>query len=274
MPDMSKRLQRQAKRIQEENQHYGGGPLPDFEKVGRHTFQTLLAAGLLPTHKLLDFGCGSLRNGFWLMRFMDEGNYYGLEPVEKGVRGGLQHLIGPELEEFKKPTFRFSNDCDMGAFGVPFDYVVARSILSHACPGLLHKMLESFARSSPDGTFFVSYWRHDAPEVPPPPGSKENPHPTRPRWQFWKPYPFPLSPIPPEIERYRNMSIRPERLKEGIEFAVGDDLPDDDMRFIHVITYSLGKIQDIAATYGLSAEEDWTFTPLNRQIWLKIKRAE
>ena len=146
---MSTELVKLGERIAAETGHYSGGSAHDFEIVGRHTFQTLVAGGLLPSHRLLDFGCGSLRNGYWLMRYLDSGNYYGIEPVEKGVRAGLQHLIGPELEAFKQPTFRFSTDNDISAFGVPFDFVVARSILSHTCPGLLHHMLKTFASSCP-----------------------------------------------------------------------------------------------------------------------------
>jgi hypothetical protein len=244
-----------GKRIAKDTGHYAGGPLHDFEIIGRHTFQTLLAGGLLPSHRLLDFGCGSLRNGYWLMRFLDTGNYYGIEPVEKGVRAGLKHLIGPELEAFKKPTFRFTTDNDIGAFGVPFDYVVARSILSHTCPGMLHQMLKTFASSCPNGVLYGSYWRLDLPDPD-----------SIPWWRAWERH-------RPEVARYRNMRVNPASLKENQIYAVGDELPDDDLRFIEIITYSLGRIQSIAAKYGLTVEEDWTFRPLNKQIWLKFRKA-
>ena len=109
---MSTDLVELGRRIARETGHYAGGPPHDFEIVGRHTFQTLLAGGLMPSHRLLDFGCGSLRNGNWLMRCLDTGNYYGIEPVEKGVRAGLKHLIGPELEAFKKTLAGFLEYCE------------------------------------------------------------------------------------------------------------------------------------------------------------------
>jgi SAM-dependent methyltransferase len=239
-----------GKRVASETGHYSGGNARDFDKVGRHTLQTLVADGLLPSHRVLDFGCGSLRNGYWLIRFLDSGNYYGIEPVEKSVRAGLKHLIGPELEEFKKPQFLFNRENNIGAFGVPFDYAVARSILSHTCPGMLHRILESFVNSSPNGTFFASYWRHDIPATPP----------------WWRR----RQRRSPEITRYKNMAVNTGGMKETDVFAVGDELPDDDMRFIQIITYSLSRIQEIAGQYGLSAEEDWTFAPINQQIWLKF----
>jgi hypothetical protein len=240
-----------GKRVSQETRHYAGGPPQVFEIVGRHTFQTLLAGGLLPSHRLLDFGCGSLRNGYWLMRFLDSGNYYGIEPVEKGVRAGLKHLIGPELESFKKPTFRFTNDNDISAFGVQFDYVMARSILTHTCPGMLHQILRTFASSCPNGVLYGSYWRHDLPGR---------------GWRAWEL-------LRPGVARYWKMKVNPAILKEHQIYAVGDELPDDDMRFIEIVTFSFEKIQAMAAQYGLSVEEDWTFKPINQQIWLKFRRA-
>lgn len=233
--------------IQSETGVYNGGPSRDFERVGRHTFQTLLASGLLPSHRLLDFGCGSLRNGYWLIRFLDSGNYYGIEPVEKGVRSGLKHLVDDELEAFKKPNFRFNKNSDIAEFGVPFDFVVMRSILTHACPGMLRKMLETFARSSPEGTMLASYWRLDIPEDTSA-GSKN--------------------------ARYNNLAVTGDQLDPKRVYAHGDDLSDNDMRFVAIVRYSLSRVQDIAADYGLSVEEDWSFAPINRQIWLRIKKAE
>jgi len=236
-----------GRRITEETGHYSGGPLPVFEEVGRHTFQTLVAGGLLPYHKFLDFGCGSLRNGYWFMRFLDAGNYYGIEPVEKGVRAGLKHLIGPELEAFKKPQFIFNDESDISAFGVPFDYVMARSIVTHTCPGMLRKMLKTFAESCPDGVMYASYWRLDLPKAP----------------TF-------LS-RNSERNKYQNMAVSDKGLGPNQIYVHGDDLPDDDMRFVEIIRYSFGYIENLAAEYGLSVEEDWTYPPVSKQIWLKFR---
>jgi len=242
---MSTDLKEIGKRITDETGHYSGGPPHSFEIVGRQTLQILLANGLLPSHRLLDFGCGSLRNGYWLMRFLDSGNYYGIEPVEKGVRAGLKHLIGSELEAFKRPTFLFNTESDISAFGVPFDYVVARSIVTHTCPGMLRKMLKTFASSSPDGTMLASYWRLDLPTSILP--SSQN-------------------------SRYKDMAVSAKSLGPKQVYVHGDDLPDDDMRFVEIVRYSLARVQKIAGEFGLSAEEDWTFTPINKQIWLKFKK--
>src|SRR6185312_1001449 len=39
----------------------------------------LRGQGLLPRHSLLDYGCGVLRGGIPLIRYLDAGNYVGLD---------------------------------------------------------------------------------------------------------------------------------------------------------------------------------------------------
>ncbi|MEM1142179.1 MAG: class I SAM-dependent methyltransferase [Pseudomonadota bacterium] len=151
-----------AVEIEKRTGRYSGGPVKSFEAVGRDALATLLSEGLLPSHKLLDFGCGSLRLGYWLIRFLDEGCYFGIEPFRKGVEAGLELGIGEELQEFKRPRFSFSNENNFGVFDEQFDYVIARSILTHTAPGMLTSILKSFRTTCPAGVFLASYWREDS----------------------------------------------------------------------------------------------------------------
>jgi hypothetical protein len=141
---------------------FTGGHINRFEKIGRHTFDTALALGLASGHKLLDFGAGALRLGYWFVRFLDAGNYYAIEPCAERLEGGKTHLLGPDILREKAPTFHVSDKCDMTAFGVPFDFVIARSILTHTHPGMLHQILEEFSRcAAPHGIMLASYWALD-----------------------------------------------------------------------------------------------------------------
>lgn len=148
-----------AELIKRETHRYTGGPAHVFEKAGRDTFVALLREGLLPHHKLLDFGAGCLRLGYWFVRFLDSGNYYAIEPVASMMEAGKKHLFGPDIIRDKAPTFHVSANCDMTSFGVQFDYVVARSILTHTKPGMLHRILSEFAKcATPNGAMLASYW--------------------------------------------------------------------------------------------------------------------
>jgi SAM-dependent methyltransferase len=143
---------------------YTGGPQRDFERVGRDCFITLLENGLRPDHKLLDLGCGALRLGYWFVRFLDAGNYCGIEPVAKMLEPGKLYSLGEELIAAKRPRFSNNAECEFGSFGVRFDFVVARSILTHTTPGMLRKILSEFSRhAAPGGKFIASYWRKGDP---------------------------------------------------------------------------------------------------------------
>ena len=223
------KMQQVVDAIVGESNHYSGGPLRDFECVGRDAFIHLLLHGLLPHHRLLDFGCGSLRLGYWLIRFLDPNCYFGIDPIPKGVDAGLKYAVGDELAAIKRPKFEFIGNCDMTAFGQTFDYVVARSILTHTTPGMLHLILKQFAAVTSTGVFLASYWRTDGEYV-----------------------------------------IDTSHVEGKYETAIGDDLPDDDHRFIAFVKFSWPYIQAAAERASLNVEELNDLEPINQQIWLKF----
>ncbi len=138
---------------------YTGGPIQHFEIVGRDTIISLLQNGLRPDHTLLDFGCGALRLGYWLIRLLDKGNYYGIEPVSSMIEAGKKYSLGTDLIDLKQPQFSANSECDFSVFGVQFDFVVARSIFTHMTPALLRKTLESFQNNSKqNAVMLASYW--------------------------------------------------------------------------------------------------------------------
>jgi SAM-dependent methyltransferase len=152
-------LDRVAERIEEAAGGYTGGPRGSFEAAGRDALLALLESGLLPSHKVLDFGCGALRVGYWLVRFLDPNCYCGIDR-ERKVEIGKRFALTPELLAFKAPRFDDNRDCDMSVFGERFDFVLARSIFTHMAPGLVRKSLASFRENSPpSGVLLASYYR-------------------------------------------------------------------------------------------------------------------
>jgi SAM-dependent methyltransferase len=141
--------------------NFTGGPTNQFEAVGRETFVALLECGLLPHHNMLDFACGALRLGWWLIRFMDEGRYFGIEPNTQWLDAGKRITIGEELLNRKKPRFNNNMEHRLDVFDVKFDAAVARSVLTHLNPGAMRILFQQFAQNcSPNGFFLVSYWEH------------------------------------------------------------------------------------------------------------------
>ena len=135
-----------------------GVPLATFEQAGRGRLIALLGEGLAPESKVLDIGCGCLRVGYWLVRFLEPGCYCGIEPARQRVEYGLQYLFSPEELAVKRPRFDFNADFDSSVFKVSFDFFLATSIWSHASKQQIQVTLDSFTRdSAPGGIFLTSY---------------------------------------------------------------------------------------------------------------------
>src|SRR5438093_1126968 len=80
--------------------------------MGRLWFEALVREGLLPSSRLLDVGCGTLRLGYWLMHFLEPGHYYGLEPQVDMLEAGRTEIIEPHVLERAKPHFAHNFDFD------------------------------------------------------------------------------------------------------------------------------------------------------------------
>lgn len=158
--------------IARELEHSGiftGGPVESFESAGREQISVLLQEGLLPTSKLLDIGCGCLRAGYWLVRLLDRGCYFGIEPNLPMLEAGRGRVLGAALEQAKRPCFDCNDRFDFSVFGVKFDIFLARSIWSHASKVQILLMLDGLVENANDNAFFLASY------LPAPPAS----------WRVW-----------------------------------------------------------------------------------------
>jgi SAM-dependent methyltransferase len=141
---------------------FSGGPVHQFSLIGRLTLITLLKIGLTPYSKVLDIGCGALRGGYWIIHFLNAGNYFGIEPNKIMLDVGKSELFSPEELKSKSPSFDYNDEFKFSVFDVKFDYVVARSIWTHTSKSQILKMLDEFLLSSSDsGSFLTSYHSTD-----------------------------------------------------------------------------------------------------------------
>ena len=142
-----------------------GVPVETFEQGGREQLIALLNEGLTSESKVLDIGCGCLRVAYWLVRFLDPGCYFGIEPASVRVDCGLQNLFTPEEIKLKQPRFDFNADFDSSVFGVKFDFFLARSIWTHAGKRQIEVTLDAFVRDSAStGIFLASYLPAQSPD--------------------------------------------------------------------------------------------------------------
>jgi SAM-dependent methyltransferase len=96
--------------------------------LGRDQFDYLMSRGLKPNHKVLDFGCGSMRVGIWLTSYLNEGSYFGIEPHRKSLEAAATYEIPLHGLVEKRPRLLWDDQYSCEYFGDSFDFVLAFSV--------------------------------------------------------------------------------------------------------------------------------------------------
>ena len=139
-----------------EHRNFVGGL---WQEIGDLQFEFLMRNGLAAHHTLIDIGCGALRCGIPIIRYLDCGKYFGLDINSSLIEAARSELANEGLTN-KHPQLLVNEKFDFARFGVHFDFAIAQSIFTHLdaqlisqCLGELHKVLK------PDGKFFATFFR-------------------------------------------------------------------------------------------------------------------
>jgi cyclopropane fatty-acyl-phospholipid synthase-like methyltransferase len=129
-----------------------------WEEIGRLQFEFLRAHGLKPDHRLLDIGCGSLRGGIHAIKYLETGNYYGLDINPSLIEAGRHELSLAGLTH-KNPHLAVSDRFELGLFGQKFEHLLALSVFTHVFANHIIRCL-SEAREvlAPQGQFFATFF--------------------------------------------------------------------------------------------------------------------
>ena len=134
------------------------GPARHYDFLGASQFRLLCTLGLRSGHRVLDFGCGSLRAGRLLIPYLDRGGYFGVEPNEWLVSDGIEKEIGEDLVRLKQPRFSANENFEVGEFDQSFDFILAQSIFSHTGRNLVELALANFALAlAPGGLIAATF---------------------------------------------------------------------------------------------------------------------
>jgi SAM-dependent methyltransferase len=126
------------------------GPPGQYDAMGATQFRLLTTLGLREHHRVLDFGCGSLRVGRLLLPYLQPARYYGIEPNVWLVEDAISHEIGQGQIRLKQPILRSNADFSSDGFGVTFDFILAHSVFSHAGRDVIGPALAGFRRNLAD----------------------------------------------------------------------------------------------------------------------------
>lgn len=138
-----------------------------FEKTGRAQLEALIRHGLNPWSKLMDFGCGALCGGYFMIHYLDPDGYCGIEPNKTMLETGIQHMLEPGVMEQKRPRFDHNTDFDASVFGQKFDFYHGHSIWTHAHKGQIRQMLDTFVETSADKAVFLTSFKTPVPLIKP-----------------------------------------------------------------------------------------------------------
>jgi SAM-dependent methyltransferase len=92
----------------EQGPHSTLGPQPVWENKGDAILHRLIGLGLRPSDIVVDYGCGTLREGKHLIRYLDAGHYIGLDIDERVLDAG-RRLVEPALIAEKRPQLAVIN---------------------------------------------------------------------------------------------------------------------------------------------------------------------
>ena len=143
-----------------EHRRFVGGM---WEEIGELQFRFLENEGLRAHHRLLDVGCGALRGGVRFVRYLDPGNYYGLDLNASLIEAGRVELDLAGLSN-RGAHLLADDSFRVDRFGTRFDFALAVSLFTHLpmnqigrCLARVGEVLEA------DGVFYATFFQAPAP---------------------------------------------------------------------------------------------------------------
>jgi len=136
-----------------------------WDLLGTLQFRFLLDNGLQPAHRFLDIGCGALRGGIHFVRYLDAGNYFGVD-----LNASLIKAAGKELEAAgltgKHPTLAIDGHFDFLTLGATFDFALAHSVFTHLPLSSIDRCVTSTAKVlRPGGRLFATFFEAPRPHL-------------------------------------------------------------------------------------------------------------
>ncbi len=132
-----------------------------WDELGQLQLDLMRRLGLQARHKLLDVGCGALRGGVHLARYLDAGHYFGQDLRAELIEAGFENEIRPAGLDDRIPRGNLvaSEGFDFSGLEEEFDFALAFSVFTHlslnsirVCLEKIHPVLKD------DGRFVATFF--------------------------------------------------------------------------------------------------------------------
>jgi SAM-dependent methyltransferase len=135
-----------------------------WEEMGQLQSDFLIKQGLKPHHTLLDIGCGTLRGGRFFIRYLNAGNYTGMDISAGAIEYGQKLLVEEGLSD-KNPRLLVNKNKDLKFHEFPgekFDYLLAQSVFTHLKPEHIEECFQCVGNVMKENSiFFFTYAKND-----------------------------------------------------------------------------------------------------------------
>lgn len=102
------------------------------EEIAHRIFSYAREAGLQQEHRMLDFGCGTLRVGKQLIKFLGQGNYTGVDISHGAIQFCRKQIkCSTELEEKTPSLLHVAPGEELVGLITSPDFVLAHSVFTH-----------------------------------------------------------------------------------------------------------------------------------------------
>ena len=117
-----------------------------FAERGLEAWLDYRRAGIVSGMRCVDYGCGSLRVGQHAIRFLDVGNYWGIDVTQSFIDDG-RALIDPLLLTDKRPRLSVIEEPLIDLIGVwAPDFIFSHTVLQHVPEAELATYFDRLAR--------------------------------------------------------------------------------------------------------------------------------
>lgn len=132
-----------------------------WSEIGKLQFDFLIRQGLQPDMKFLDVGCGCLRGGVHFIKYLNTGNYYGIDANQYLIDTGYEQELDIVALQEKMPRSNLLVNATFQAhlFGVDFDFALAQSVFTHLpFNSIRHCLLELAKCMKLGGKFYATFF--------------------------------------------------------------------------------------------------------------------